>query len=316
MLVCCVPFPASAQCECDAEDTLVVGHRGDGSGGDENTVASVERAFAAGADMVEIDVQLSADGVVVLMHDDTVDRTTEGTGCVSAQTAAELDTLGVPSLATLLTAVDGALDVEIKLHDTDACPAQDLEALASAVAADLSGDPVAGRRVLVTSFDRALLQQLHADAPALPIGLLGASPTLIDDAVEDGFEAAVLFGPVLNPRTVDRARDADIALYAWTINGPDELADTLELGIEGVITDTISDATTARDTVCATWTCGTDAGPVLDAGTGEDTGGGGCVVSHTRTSPVWMLATLGLWLRRRRRGVEPHSFTSQGARRV
>ena len=78
--------------------SIVCGHRGLGptraSGSfPENTIESIQAAIEAGATMVEFDVQLSADDVPVLMHDDTLDRTTSGRGCVSAFTLAELRTL-------------------------------------------------------------------------------------------------------------------------------------------------------------------------------------------------------------------------------
>ncbi len=82
-----------AQLRNPAGDVLVIGHRGCWSAAPENSLAAIEACVALGADMVEIDVQRSADGALVLMHDETVDRTTDGTGKVAAQTAAQLRVL-------------------------------------------------------------------------------------------------------------------------------------------------------------------------------------------------------------------------------
>ncbi len=69
---------------------LTIAHRGGSEAGPENTVVAIEAAAATGATAVEVDVFLSADGVPVVIHDDTVDRTTDGSGPVAAFTAAEL----------------------------------------------------------------------------------------------------------------------------------------------------------------------------------------------------------------------------------
>ena len=68
----------------------VFAHRGGCALGPENTIAAFDRGLAAGADGLELDVRLSADGVVVVCHDETLDRTTDGSGPVSARTGAEL----------------------------------------------------------------------------------------------------------------------------------------------------------------------------------------------------------------------------------
>jgi len=103
----------------------IVAHRGASSSRPENTIPSFEEAVRLGAGIVEFDVRLSRDGVAVVMHDPTVDRTTEGTGAVHELTASELSSLNagteteptpVPTLAEVLACVSGraAIAVEIK----------------------------------------------------------------------------------------------------------------------------------------------------------------------------------------------------------
>lgn len=76
---------------------LVVSHRGDNLSAPENTLASAQKAVAAGADYVEFDVRQSADGVLYVMHDDTVDRTTNGTGLIAEMTSEQIDGLDAGS---------------------------------------------------------------------------------------------------------------------------------------------------------------------------------------------------------------------------
>jgi glycerophosphoryl diester phosphodiesterase len=313
-LACFAPPPAAAQCDCPAETVRIIGHRGAGSDDaseafPENTVESARQAFTEGADMVEVDVQLTADGEVVLMHDDTVDRTTDGTGCVSALTAAEIaaldaDGVPVPTLEGFLAAVDGDVNVEIKLHEGDACPAQDPDALADAVVATLraaTGD----REVLVSSFDLDVLRRVRSAAPSIPIGYLSSSAADVDVAAAEGFEAIHLLSAVANVRTVRRAHDAGLAVNVWTVDGEDDVRGVLDVGVDGVITDTVEAAVAARAGWCEGYVCpGADAGAAgADAGSTAMDAAGCRAAPGPSGAPGWWAAAgaLALWLRRRRR---------------
>lgn len=304
--------PAVADCECPARDVVVIGHRGAGSSGagealPENTIESAQQAFAEGADMVEIDVQISADGAVVLMHDDTVDRTTEGSGCVSALSLDDMSALGVPSLPEFLAAVEGGVNIEIKLHETDACPAQDLEALVDAVIADVRAASALDR-VIVSSFALDVLQRVRASEPSIPIGYLSVAVDDIDVAAAEGFEAINLISLVANARNVRRAHDAGLRVNVWTVNGESALRTALAAGPDGLITDTADEAVAARSGFCEEYVC-----PGADAGVGggdvdggvEPAGGGGCRAAAGAGSvpmaPLLALsAVLLVWRRARR----------------
>ncbi|MEZ0325436.1 MAG: glycerophosphodiester phosphodiesterase [Fimbriimonas sp.] len=97
----------------------VVGHRGAAAHVPENTLASFEEAIAAGCDLVECDVHLSADGQVVVIHDPTVDRTTSLSGPVSSFTAEALAAVGVPSLDELLALTKERIPLIIEIKDGD-----------------------------------------------------------------------------------------------------------------------------------------------------------------------------------------------------
>src|SRR5512136_697214 len=106
---------------------LNIAHRGASAAAPQNTLAAFRKAVELGADGVELDVQLSADGAVVVIHDFTVDKTTDGTGRVAAKTLAELKALDagsrfspqfagerIPTLAEVFEAIDGKLLVNVE----------------------------------------------------------------------------------------------------------------------------------------------------------------------------------------------------------
>jgi len=309
-----IAAPARAQCDCPAEDAVVIGHRGAGTSGGaeaqpENTIASAEAAFAEGADMIEVDVQLTSDGALVLMHDDTVDRTTDGSGCVSELTLAEVRALDVgggappPTLEELFEAVAGDVNVEVKVPDGMECPAPDLDATVDAVAAAVAADAT-DRRVLVSSFDLPALQRLRATDASIPIGYLTADAAAVDVATAEGFEALHLIAVAANARALGRAHDAGLLVNVWTVNGSADIEEVLALGVDGVITDTADEAVAARDAVCAAHTCPEDAGaPTPDAGPGGGgDGGGGCAIAVGASPLAPPVALLCAWLLGRRRG--------------
>lgn len=216
---------------------LVVAHRGGSAAGPENTVVAIERAKADGATAVEVDVFLTADGVPVVIHDPTVDRTTDGTGRVADHTLAELRALNaaegwpayghvpVPTLDEVLDAVERLdLKIEIELkHEVE-----DHEALARAIA-ETFGRRKLHDRAWVGSFDPTLVYRVRALDPqiiaahAFKEGATGW--TLVDLALASDWLPAFLGAGILEPRMdlVDHARleawrSAGYAINAWTAN--------------------------------------------------------------------------------------------------
>lgn len=223
----------------------IIGHRGSGRNGTcgvpENTLASFRRAEREGASMIELDVHLSADGVAYVIHDDTLDRTTDGRGCVGRRTAAELDELTaqghpLPRLEAVLTAVGIDLNVEIKVTETDGCPAADRVLAAEEVGRVLEGDP-RRRYVLVSSFDVAQLLAVRAQAPRLPLGLLTTKARGFDVAREHGFDAVHPLASIVDAERLATARAAGLMVHPWTVNDAAQMRQLIHLGVDGIITD-------------------------------------------------------------------------------
>lgn len=162
-----------------------IGHRGSRLQAPENTMSSFERAVLDGADGVELDVQLSKDGEFVVLHDDTLDRTSDGQGLAKAMTLEELKELdagswfgdkfqgeALPTLSETLDWAEGKTKVDIEVKK-GAAKEMTPEMLTRAIKA--SG---AENRVAVSSFDREFIEALEAHDPSLETGvLLSGKPT-------------------------------------------------------------------------------------------------------------------------------------------
>jgi glycerophosphoryl diester phosphodiesterase len=228
--------------------TQVIAHRGASADAPENTLAAVELALAQGADRVEVDVQRTADGVLVLVHDADLRRTTDvgparAGDPVGAFTLAELRRLDagswfaprfagerIPTLDELLDLVRGRAGVHLELKDPARYPGVERQV----VAALRPGDDV-----LVQSFDHACVRRVHALAPDVPLGLLVEEP--LDPAA---LRAAAGFATEVNPdlavvdqSVVDAAHAHGLAVSVWTVDDVADLRRTRDLGVDAIITD-------------------------------------------------------------------------------
>lgn len=229
---------------------LRIGHRGSSAEAPENTIVSFRRALEQGAQMIECDLQLSADGHVVLIHDWTVDRTTDGAGKVAEMTMAQLEELdagswkdpafageGIPTLEQTLDAVlpSGVLNLELKCDGSE----EDARRLAlSAVAAVADRD--AFDRVIFSSFDRPALEALRDVSSDARIGVLW-----IFAPFDEAFELAERLGALaLHPRAeavdvnvCDEAHERGLVVNSWTVNETQAIFDQVRMGVDGVISD-------------------------------------------------------------------------------
>ncbi len=330
--------PLEARADCIDGRPVTVGHRGSGnSTGDnpqpENTIPSLLAAAQQGATMVEIDVQLSADGVLVLMHDATVDRTTDGTGCTSELTTDELALLdagvgtpaagqgiGVPTLSEVLDAVDLDLNVEIK-SGGDGCPVPDPAVVATALLDDLAGDTVDRLRTL-SSFDLDVLMAVRDQDASIYIGLLTVTPASLQPAVDADFDALNLIEGSIDEATVIQLRDAGLEVNAWTVDAEPRIGELFGLEVDSIITNDVplveqvraqqcpgTDDTGASEGSGDLDGTGSPGGTATGAMDGSATGtpaqdeqDGGCACRATRGTAGWSWWALvpGLFVRRRR----------------
>ena len=214
----------------------VIAHRGARFDEPENTLRAVKRAFECDTDAVEIDVRLSSDRELVVIHDDTLERTTNGSGKVRDKTLNQLRALDagngemIPTLSEVLSLVKQlgiALVIELKERDTEAQAVHEL------------GEAGLERNVIISSFFHSSLLTIKELAPNLKTGVILSSLPIFPVTVARDAEADVIFQhyPRLNKAYVEEALRNEIEIYTWTINTTEDFAEARALGVSGIVTD-------------------------------------------------------------------------------
>lgn len=240
--------------------------------GPENTLAAFDLGTAAGADGLELDVQLSADGVPVVHHDRTLERTTDGSGPVAARTAEELarvdaayhfavagrrafrgEGIGIPSLRDVLHRYrDSRIIVDLKVDDP---------ALGEAVAREIrAADAI--DRVCAAGYGTLAVRAVRAAEPALATS---ATRTEVQRALRrtwirlpvrhagyHGYQIPELAGRlrIVSPRFVRYAHDANLKVQVWTVDVEPDMRRLLGWGVDALISNRPDLAVRTRDEWC------------------------------------------------------------------
>lgn len=210
----------------------------------ENTLRSFVAAQQAGLDVIELDLHLSKDGALVVMHDSDVDRTTDGTGAIADKTLEELRALDagrgerVPVFEEVLDAVKAPLQAEIK----------DVQAARALAEVMLDRDLVP--RVEVSSFHDEAVAEIARLVPGVRTALVGSrfGTDIVDRAVEVGAATVCLNIRRLTLEVVEQARKADLRVIGWVVNTQDDLRLVRALQLDGATTDYPEIKRTARFT--------------------------------------------------------------------
>ena len=251
------------------ERPLVMAHQGGERLYPSNTLRAMQESVALGVDVLEMDIHASSDGVLVVIHDDTVDRTTDGTGAVKEMTFAELSQLDagyywtddegatypyrglgitIPTFAEVLTTFpDMRLNVEIKPPDP---------AVAQA-ACDLLREHGASERALVGTVHDEVVDAFRTACPESPTSMVESeirpfwilSTLFLGQLYQTPAGAVALQVPeraslpvigevqVITPRFVRIIHKHNLEIHAWTINETADMERLLATGIDGIITD-------------------------------------------------------------------------------
>jgi glycerophosphoryl diester phosphodiesterase len=222
----------------------IIAHRGASGTRPENTMPAFRRALALGAHMIELDVQCTRDGEVIVLHDDRLERTTDGRGLAVERTWAEVAALDagrwfapafagtrVPRLAEVLDAIPLPVNVELKARGGEDLEARTLAVVRAAGALD---------RVVFSSFDPGSLLRLRACSGDAAVAVLvpgtsirGARP-LVERVgaravhIRKGWGAA---------RAVGEAHAEGLEIRVWTVNNPQDFARLAAVGADAVFTD-------------------------------------------------------------------------------
>jgi len=229
--------------------TRVIAHRGFSSRAPENTLAAIHEAIAIGADMAEIDVTLSSDDATVVIHDESLQRTTNGSGPVSQFTLAELKDLDagswfgprfagerIPTLDEVLMTVDGKilLNIEIKSEAVE-------RGIAGRVVETIHRHEMKDQ-VVISSFSPTALVQVHSLAPQV------TTAVLYNQELQQGLDAVDIVDSLgasvfnikrtrLTSQMMDRCMAHEIPVGIYTINKKRHMRQMIKKGVAAIFTD-------------------------------------------------------------------------------
>lgn len=217
----------------------VVAHRGNSSAAPENTLSAFKSALDAGIRIVELDVRLSGDGQVVVMHDADAGRTTNSSGLLRNMTLDEIKELDagswfspqfagerVPTLREVLNLIRGRAGVYVEIKDED-------KVLVNKVLKLLADTDMSGNAVII-SFIEESLARVKELAPEQVTSLLSCNPDIIERAKELGTDGVSPAHTIVDRRFVEEAHKAGLFVATWTVDTPEDLQRMLDAGVDTV----------------------------------------------------------------------------------
>jgi glycerophosphoryl diester phosphodiesterase len=225
---------------------LVIAHRGASGYAPENTLAAFKKAVGMGATFIETDLQLTRDARFVAIHDETVNRTTNGQGAVHGQTLEEIRRLDagswfgsefagerIPTIEEILEFAkknDVVFYLEIKPQGSWGGEHALIGALRE------SGEIA---RTVVISFDANVIEAVRKLEPALMTGLLYDAQigNPIQRAVDVGARQLAVRGDLVSPGLIQEARKNDLQIVCWTVNHPAHMRLLMAAGVDGIMSD-------------------------------------------------------------------------------
>lgn len=232
----------------DADRPLIFGHRGASAYAPMNTVLAFQLAADLRADGVELDVQRTRDGELVVIHDFTVDATTDGSGSVAEMTLDQIKALDagrwfgpgyaglrVPTLDEVFEAIGGRLLVNVEIKSLALEP----DGLEDAIAACIDRHRMSSR-VVVSSFNPLALIRFRQVMPQVPLGYLYAEgmPPIPDDVrARLTHEASHPHHEMIDAASAKALREAGQRIHTWTVNDPERALALRDLGVDLIISD-------------------------------------------------------------------------------
>ncbi len=228
----------------------IIAHRGFSSRYPENTVAAIRSAVEAGADMVEIDVQLTKDLELVVMHDDSVYRTTNGSGLVRDLTLEQIRALDaggkfdakfagerVPTLEEAIDAVHGKamLNIEVKNADTEGS-----RKYMAAKIAELVSRKNYASHVQIMAFDSDFLREMRQQSPHISMAMLAVTNSFnrkLRQAAKLEMDGLNLLHHAVSQGEVEAIHKAGLKTNVYTVNRASSMVKSLKKGVDGIITD-------------------------------------------------------------------------------
>jgi len=222
------------------EKPLVIGHRGAMGHETENTIASIKKAMEMGVDMLEIDVFKIKSGEIVVFHDDTVERLTNGKGEIEKYTLSELKALTVegghkiPTLQEVLDVMGGKTQLNIELKGKNT--ATDVNRM---IEAEVNTGKWKLNDFIISSFEWDELRDMRKINPNVRIAILleGNPLNAFDIGEQLNAEAINPSFKELSAETSVKIKEAGFKIFPWTVNEPQDILQMKRFGVDGIITN-------------------------------------------------------------------------------
>lgn len=214
---------------------LKIGHRGAAGHAPENTLASVEKAILLGADLIEVDVQRTSDGHLVIIHDKRIDRTTNGTGSVSGLSLRALRELDagagqcIPTVEELLQTAEGRVGLILELK---------VKGLAEQVCKSVYHSGFTGQVIYASFLHDEVRFIREVDPRAKTMALFGR---LLHDpimAAQNAKASHIGFSYITVTKSmVEACHQRGLVVFAYTVNDRQDIKEVMSLGVDGIVSD-------------------------------------------------------------------------------
>ncbi len=228
----------------DLDTFMICAHRGASAHAPENTLAAMRLAMEMGAHMCEIDVQQTRDDRLVLLHDEELDRTSNGTGFLWQKSLSELQGIDagswfdakyagepLPTLEEAMDLVRGKmkLNVEVKLHGHE-------RQIAPLIVAAIRRANFQ-EECIVTSFGHAVAEEIKKLAPELQVGYIFGTEEYHEGLFTGEVDLLSAHHHLISPEFMRKARAGNKQVHVWTVNDKPLMRRMLELGVAAIITN-------------------------------------------------------------------------------
>ncbi|MFA6098575.1 MAG: glycerophosphodiester phosphodiesterase family protein [Patescibacteria group bacterium] len=217
-----------------------IGHRGAAGYAPENTLLSIKKALELKVDAIEFDIHRCQTGELVVIHDEKVDRTTDGSGEIVRMSLEKIKTfdagLGekIPTLDEVLDLIDGKSKVNIELKGKGTA-----KPLADLIVKKIASKKWELSDFIVSSFDRPKLEQFHGLAPDIWTGIIYTRPRLffLQKAKKIGVKSIHLSKKFVSRKITEKIHLAGLKLFIYTVNEPDEIKKIRQLSVDGIFSN-------------------------------------------------------------------------------
>lgn len=213
---------------------LKIGHRGAKGYKPENTLASFAKAIELYVDAIELDVHLSSDGEIMVIHDETLNRTTTKTGFVSDYSASELKKLGIPTLEEVILLVNRRCVINIEIKEATATPK-----VLQLIEKSVNEQHWKYNQFQISSFNWEALSMVSKINSKIAIGVLAEASIekALAFAIQIKAHSINPYFKLLNSENVNLIHSNGFKIYTWTVNTPEDLIFVKSLNVDGIISD-------------------------------------------------------------------------------